>query len=99
MIIKCNNNKCISNHEDIVSKFIKKIDDNKIKYKLIKKSGTSPVAGSTGNDPHTIYIHQTSETEAKSLITDSKGKAIALGGGSSSVSSLPLNVTLKLITI
>lgn len=62
--------------------------ENKIKYKLIKKSGTSPVAGSTGNDPHTIYIHQTSETEAKSLITDSKGKAIALGGGSSSVSSL-----------
>ena len=45
--------------------------ENKIKYKLIKKSGTSPVAGSTGNDPHTIYIHQTSETEAKSLITDS----------------------------
>lgn len=62
--------------------------ENKIKYKLIKKSGTSPVAGSTGNDPHTIYIHQTSETEAKPLITDSKGKAIALGGGSSSVSSL-----------
>lgn len=62
--------------------------ENKIKYKLIKKSGTSPTPGSTGNDPHTIYIHQTSETEAKSLITDSKGKAIALGGGSSSVSSL-----------
>ena len=32
-LIKCNNNKCISNHEDRVSKFIKKIDDNKIKYK------------------------------------------------------------------
>ena len=54
--------------------------ENKIKYKLIKKSGTSPVAGSTGNDPHTIYIHQTSETDAKALITDSKGKALNLGG-------------------
>ena len=32
-LIKCNNNKCISNHEDIVSKLIKKIDDNKIKNK------------------------------------------------------------------
>lgn len=63
-------------------------EEKKIKYKLIKQSGTSPVAGSIGNDPHTIYIHQISDTEAKSLITDSKGKAIALGGGSSSVSSL-----------
>lgn len=63
-------------------------EEKKIKYKLIKKSGISPTPGSTGNDPHTIYIHQTSETEAKSLITDSKGKALTLGGGSSSVSSL-----------
>ena len=62
--------------------------ENKIKYKLIKKSGTSPTPGSTGNDPNTIYIHQTSETEAKSLITDSKGKALNLGGGSSNVSAL-----------
>lgn len=32
-LIKCNNNKCISNHEEIDSKFIKLSDGNKEKYK------------------------------------------------------------------
>lgn len=32
-LIKCNNNKCISNHEEIESKFIKIVDEDKIKYK------------------------------------------------------------------
>ncbi|MDO5089211.1 MAG: aspartate carbamoyltransferase regulatory subunit [Leptotrichiaceae bacterium] len=32
-LIKCNNNKCISNYENIETKFIKIIERNKIKYK------------------------------------------------------------------
>ncbi len=34
-LIKCNNNKCISNHENIESKFIKIKDGDKIKYKCL----------------------------------------------------------------
>ena len=34
-LIKCNNNKCISHHENIESTFIKLIDGDKIKYKCV----------------------------------------------------------------
>lgn len=52
------------------------------KLKTIKKKGTAPSAGSTDNQPNTLYVQQVSDTEAKALVTDSKGKAVALQGGS-----------------
>ncbi len=51
------------------------------KLKTIKKNGAAPTPGSVGNQPNTLYVQQVSDTDAKALATDSKGKAIALQGG------------------
>ena len=50
------------------------------KLKTIKKNGAAPTPGSVGNQPNTLYVLQVSDTEAKALVTDKKGKAIALQG-------------------
>lgn len=53
------------------------------KLKTVKKNGAAPTPGSVGNQPNTLYVLQVNDTEAKALVTDKKGKAIALQGGAS----------------